>query len=163
MAAVARQHVPAVYLSDVLLIPCHWLVTRAIKAQNAFGRSVTGFLPKPMLNAVSGSQVRRKELKPALVGAACVTCVMLRFYITRTAHCRLQAGDHPLSITEMAMVSGHSALTLTSMFNSALLEVAKEMVTPKTVAQAAKEVKAAVFIHICSRHHSDQVQVQPVV
>lgn len=163
MAAAARQHVPAIHLSDALLVPCHWLVTGAIRAQNAFGRKVTGFLPKPMLNAVTRSQVRHENLPSALVGAACVTCAMLRFYIIRTAKCRLQAGHRPLSITEVALVSGHSALTLTSMFNSALLEVAKEMVIPQLAVQAAKEVGAAAFIHIYLRHHSDQIRVHPVI
>ena len=88
---------------------------------------------------------------------------MLRFYIIRTAKCRLQAGQRPLSITEVALVSGHSALTVTSMFNSALLEVAKEMVTPQLAVQAARQVGAAVFIHTYLRHHSDQIRVHPVV
>ena len=62
MATAARQHVPAIHLSDALLTSCHCLVTRAIRAQNAFGRSVTGLLPKPMLNAVTRSQVRHEKI-----------------------------------------------------------------------------------------------------
>ena len=60
------------------------------------------------------------------------------------AHCHLQAGVN-LSATDAALVSAFLALKTTGSFPQALLQVAKDIVTPKIVKDAAKQVRAVLF------------------
>lgn len=60
------------------------------------------------------------------------------------ADCHPQAGVN-LSVTDAALVSGFVALQMTGSFHEALLQVAKDMVTPKIVKDAAKEVRTVLF------------------
>ncbi len=60
------------------------------------------------------------------------------------AYCHLQTGSN-VSVVEAALVSGFVVLEMTGVFPEALLQVAKDMVTPQTVNDAAKQVRAVLF------------------
>ncbi len=64
--------------------------------------------------------------------------------LDHVADCHLQTGVN-VSVTEAALVSGFVALKMTGSFPEALLQVAKDMVTPKIVKDAAKQVRAVLF------------------
>ena len=69
------------------------------------------------------------------------------------ADCHLQAGDK-LSVTDAALVSGFVVLKMTGSFPEALLKLAKDMVTPQIVKDAAKQVRAVLFwqhMHVSSK------------
>ena len=56
----------------------------------------------------------------------------------------LQAGAN-LTVADAVLVSGFLVLKTTGLCHEALLQVAKEIVTPKIVKHAAKEVRAVLF------------------
>lgn len=69
------------------------------------------------------------------------------------ADCHLQAGDK-LSVTDAALVSGFVVLKMTGSLPEALLQVAKDMVTPQILKDAAKQVRAVLFwqqMHVLSK------------
>ncbi len=72
--------------------------------------------------------------------------------------CHSQAGVN-LTVREAALVSVFVALKLTGSFPETVLQVAQDMVTPKIVKDAAKQVRAVLFCNKCMQCVKQSVSV----